>query len=124
MRSRMALIYKFQEGGSTLIKKSIAKSVRLTQEVYDYIEQQAGNGFNEKFENIILEAKKGESDRKKELARLDREIEKQRKKEYLLFEKYQSLNNFFRDFLSVQHTLEKLKSQVEKAANLEKQMED
>ena len=43
--------------------------MRLTQEVYDYIEQQAGNGFNEKFENIILEAKKGESDRKKELAR-------------------------------------------------------
>lgn len=82
MRSRMALIYKFQEGGSTLIKKSIAKSVRLTQEVYDYIEQQAGNGFNEKFENIILEAKKGESDRKKELRDLTGRLKNSVKKNY------------------------------------------
>ena len=47
----------------TLTKKSIAKSVRLTQEVFDYIDSAPGNGFNEKFENIILEAKRGESDR-------------------------------------------------------------
>ena len=87
--------------------------MRLTQEVYDYIEQQAGNGFNEKFENIILEAKKGESERKKE-----------RKKEALLFDQYRTLNYFFRDFLTVQHTLERLKSQIEKAADLNGQMED
>lgn len=98
--------------------------MRLTQEVYDYIEQQAGNGFNEKFENIILEAKKGESERKKELARLDKEIEKQRKKEALLFDQYRTLNYFFRDFLTVQHTLERLKSKIEKAADLNGQMED
>ena len=60
-----------------MTKKSIAKSVRLTQEVFDYIDSAPGNGFNEKFENIILEAKRGESDRKKELARLDKQIEKQ-----------------------------------------------
>lgn len=59
--------------------------MRLTQEVYDYIEQQAGNGFNEKFENIILEAKKGESERKKELARLDKQIRKQQQKQNLVF---------------------------------------
>ena len=44
----------------TLTKKSIAKSVRLTQEVFDYIDSAPGNGFNEKFENIILEAKRGD----------------------------------------------------------------
>ena len=49
----------------------------MTQEVFDYIDSAPGNGFNEKFENIILEAKRGESDRKAELARLDGEIEKQ-----------------------------------------------
>ena len=63
----------------TLTKKSIAKSVRLTQEVFDYIDSAPGNGFNEKFENIILEAKRGESDRKKELARLDKKIERQQR---------------------------------------------
>ena len=106
-----------------MTKKSIAKSVRLTQEVFDYIDQQAGNGFNEKFENIILEAKKGESKRKKEIARLDKEIEKLRKKEALLFDQYSALGCFFRDFLSVQHILERLKSQIEKAADLDEQME-
>ena len=65
--------------------------MRLTQEVYDYIEQQAGNGFNEKFENIILEAKKGESERKKELARLDKQIRKQQQKQNLVFSQ---LTNF------------------------------
>lgn len=107
-----------------MIKKNIAKSVRLTQEVFDYINASPGSGFNEKFENIILEAKRGESDRKKELARLGKEIEKQRKKEALLFDQYRTLNYFFRDFLTVQHTLERLKSQIEKAADLNKQMED
>lgn len=107
-----------------MTKKNIAKSVRLTQEVFDYINAAPGSGFNEKFENIILEAKRGESDRKKELARLDKEIEKQRKKEALLFDQYRTLNYFFRDFLTVQHTLERLKSQIEKAADLNGQMED
>lgn len=107
-----------------MTKKSIAKSVRLTQEVYDYIVQSAGNGFNEKFENIILEAKTGESKRKKEIARLDKEIEKLRKKEALLFDQYDTLSYFFRDFINVQHILERLKRQIEKAADLNRQVED
>lgn len=36
------------------MKKSIAKSVRLSPQVNDYICNFEGNGFNEKFENIIL----------------------------------------------------------------------
>lgn len=107
-----------------MTKKSIAKSVRLTQEVYDYIDQSAGNGFNEKFENIILEAKTGESKRKQEIARLDKKIEKLRKKEALLFDQYDILSYFFRDFINVQHILERLKRQIEEAADINKQVED
>ena len=40
----------------TLTKKSIAKSVRLTQEVFDYIDSAPGKGGNEKFEIILLVA--------------------------------------------------------------------
>lgn len=36
-------------------KKEISKSIRLSKEVYDYINAYKGNGFNEKFENIILD---------------------------------------------------------------------
>ena len=59
-----------------MAKKDISKSIRLTQEVYDYIDEAAGNGFNEKFENIILEAKAQESGRKKRLAELEKYIRK------------------------------------------------
>lgn len=58
-----------------MTKKNIAKSVRLTQEVFDYIDSAPGNGFNEKFENIILEAKRGESDRRKNLRDLTKRFE-------------------------------------------------
>ena len=34
-------------------KKSVAKSIRLTPELYDFINKYDGNGFNEKFANII-----------------------------------------------------------------------
>ena len=104
-------------------KKNIAKSVRLTQEVFDYINAAPGKGFNEKFENIILEAKRGESDRKKELARLDARIEQQQRKVYLLFEQYDVLKNFFKDAISVQHSLERLKSQIQGAVDLEKSID-
>jgi len=105
----------------TLTKKSIAKSVRLTQEVFDYIDSAPGNGFNEKFENIILEAKRGESDRKKELARLDKQIEKQQRKESLLFEKYNYLESSFRDFVYIYHQIENLRQDIDKAAEKDKQ---
>lgn len=40
--------------------KNIAKSIRLSEEVYAYIDGYRGNGFNEKFENIILDYQKEE----------------------------------------------------------------
>lgn len=96
----------------TLTKKSIAKSVRLTQEVFDYIDSAPGNGFNEKFENIILEAKRGESDRKKELARLDKQIEKQRRKQTLLFEQLTNFDCFLNSFEDAQKLLRNLKNKL------------
>ena len=79
--------------------------MRLTQEVYDYIEQQAGNGFNEKFENIILEAKKGESERKKELARLDKQIRKQQQKQNLVFSQLTNFDYFLNSFEAASKSL-------------------
>ena len=44
--------------GKVASKKNIAKSVRISDEVFAYIDAAPGKGFNEKFENIILEAKR------------------------------------------------------------------
>ena len=96
----------------------------MTQEVFDYVNAAPGKGFNDKFENIILEAKRGESDRKKELSDLEKQIKRLQRKESLLFQEYNSLSNFFRDFVHVQHALEKLKSNIDTAAELNKKIND
>ena len=96
-------------------KKNIAKSVRLTQEVFDYIDSAPGNGFNEKFENIILEAKRGESDRKKELARLDEKIRRQQRKQNLVFSQLTNFDYFLNSFEAAQKSLQELRDHLKDA---------
>ena len=55
--------------------KNNSKSVRLSDKVYNYvIKFPDGDGFNQKFENLVLFAMESESGRKKRLEQLDREI--------------------------------------------------
>lgn len=98
-----------------MAKKDISKSIRLTQEVYDYIDEAAGNGFNEKFENIILEAKAQESERKKRLAELEKYIRKKQDELNDLFDEYRYLDEFFRSFIRMQHQLNNLEEDLHKA---------
>ena len=55
--------------------KNNNKSVRLDDFTYNYVLNYRGDGFNEKFENIVLDASMAEADRKKRIAELDDEIE-------------------------------------------------
>ena len=52
--------------------KNISKSVRLSKEVYEYIDSFEGEGFNQKFENIILFSMKHEEQKRKRLEELDK----------------------------------------------------
>ena len=54
--------------------KSVSKSIRLTEEVFTYIDGYQGEGFNQKFENIILNAMCTEQQRKKRIKELDKRI--------------------------------------------------
>lgn len=54
--------------------KNISKSIRLSEEVYAYIDGYQGEGFNQKFDNIILDAMLSEQHRKAKLKALDRQI--------------------------------------------------
>lgn len=98
-----------------MANKSIAKSVRLTDEVYDYVMSAPGKGFNEKFENIILQAKVEESDRKKRLDELQRSIDDQQRKLYQLFDKYRYMEEFFRLILHMQHQVGTMRDLLDKA---------
>lgn len=54
-----------------MARKSISKSIRLSEDLMEYIMQSPGEGFNDKFERLILSARDDESRRLKELKRLD-----------------------------------------------------
>ena len=75
-------------------KKSINKSIRLSPKVYNYIDSHPGNGFNEKFENIILEAMEFEDQRKQRLEYLDERINMKLEQISVLEDKIKALNDF------------------------------
>ena len=75
-------------------RKSINKSVRLTPKVYNYIDSYPGDGFNEKFENIILEAMELEEERKKRIKALDDMIADKLDDYNTLRDKIKDLNEF------------------------------
>ncbi|WP_411337023.1 hypothetical protein [Ruminococcus gauvreauii] len=57
-----------------MAKKTNSKSVRMTDEVLTYVESMEGDGFNQKFENMVLYAMKTEEDRKRQIQYLDDRI--------------------------------------------------
>lgn len=98
-------------------KKNIAKSVRISEEVFSYIDKAPGKGFNEKFENIILEAKRTEADRKIRLAYLEQQIATSQKKLSRLLEQQQEFQKIFRMSLTIQHQLIDMKGAIDRAIN-------
>ena len=48
-------------------QKNISKSIRISERVFNYIEEYEGNGFNEKFSNIIIHAMESEKKLEKRL---------------------------------------------------------
>lgn len=59
--------------------KNNQKCVRLSDEVLNIVEASPGNGFNEKFEKLVLHAYFSVPEREKQLAALDNEIKKKTK---------------------------------------------
>jgi hypothetical protein len=58
-----------------MTSKSIPKSVRISQEVQNYVESFEGKSFNDKLNNLILDCKNGKERRQKELLNLDKQID-------------------------------------------------
>lgn len=75
-------------------RKSINKSIRLSPKIYNYITSHSGNGFNEQFENIILESMEFESDRQKRIAELDEIIQEKVNEYELLKNQINKLDKF------------------------------
>ena len=63
-----------------MAKKTNMKSVRLSDQVMDYVINFEGDGFNQKFENLVLFCMEQEETKKQKIAFLDQQIVKQYKK--------------------------------------------
>lgn len=63
-----------------MAKKNNLKSVRLSDQVMDYVINFEGDGFNQKFENLVLFCMEQEKTRKQKIAFLDQQIVNQYKK--------------------------------------------
>lgn len=67
-----------------MAKKVNLKSVRLSDQVMDYVVNFEGEGFNQKFENLVLFCMEQEESKKQRITLLDQQIAKQYKKLYAL----------------------------------------
>lgn len=96
------------------MKKDIAKSIRMTSKVYGYIMQAPGNGFNEKFENIILSAMESEPERVKRLESLDNQIESKRNQLYSMESSLRGLTPLVQAALHINSSVNEFNKKFEK----------
>lgn len=54
--------------------KAVQKSIRLTPDIYEYIDNYYGENFSAKLSNLVYDARKGESKRKERFRELDNAI--------------------------------------------------
>ena len=67
-----------------MAKKNNLKSVRLSDQVMDYVINFEGDGFNQKFENLVLFCMEQEESKKQRITLLNQQIARQYKKLYAL----------------------------------------
>ena len=91
-----------------MAKKTNLKSVRISDEVLTYIENFEGNGFNQKFENLVLFCMREEKRKRIEIQNLDNLINLWYKKDRAIFDLQREAALTIKQLISMQHDLEKL----------------
>ena len=92
----------------SVTSKNISKSIRLSEEVYAYIDGYQGEGFNQKFDNIILDAMLSEQHRKAKLEVLDRQIADKERQLRELSADYEVYSNIRRQATYLEKTVSEL----------------
>lgn len=84
--------------------KNIQKSIRISEDVAAYIEKQEGNGFNDKFCNMVLYCMEREAEIKKKVASAEKRlefVEKQIQEKHKLLEQLEAISRFVSSCLRV-----------------------
>lgn len=88
--------------------KNNLKSIRLSDKVMNYIVNYRGNGFNEKFENIILDAMESEDNRIKQLEVYDQYIDSKKQEYYRMCDRLRDLEPMVQACLHVNSCIKEL----------------
>lgn len=85
-----------------MAKKNNLKSVRLSDQVMDYVINFEGDGFNQKFENLVLFCMEQEETKKQRITLLDQQIAEQYKKLYALQQISSEIGDVRRDLINLE----------------------
>ena len=85
-----------------MAKKNNLKFVRLSDQVMDYVINFEGDGFNQKFENLVLFCMEQEETKKQRITLLDQQIAKQYKKLYALQQISSEIGDVRRDLINLE----------------------
>ena len=85
-----------------MAKKNNLKSIRLSDQVMDYVINFGGDGFNQKFENLVLFCMEQEESKKQRITLLDQQIAKQYKKLYALQQISSEIGDVRRDLINLE----------------------
>ena len=103
---------------ATTKTKDVQKSVRLSQEVYEYVESADGKSFNDKLNCVIMDAKRSKADLQELIQRYDERIE-QEEAELLRCMKHKE------HFMDLQHKVVHILRQLEELeGEVKKQIEE
>ena len=87
----------------------------MTSEVYDFVMKAPGDGFNQKFENLVIDIKKSEPDRLNHICELDRMIQQKSMQLDKISRWVIDMDDVVRDalkledaFVTLQHKIEKI----------------
>ncbi len=84
--------------------KNVQKSIRISEDVLKYIENQKGNGFNEKLCNMVLYCMEHEADIKKKVSAAEKRlefVENQIRERHNLLDKIETISRFVGSCLRV-----------------------
>lgn len=88
--------------------KSQQRSIRMTPTVESYVLGFEGNGFNQKFENLVIHVMNDERNRKERIKKLDKEIKEKIELLDDLRDKIQKFNNICLAFESIDDRLKSI----------------
>lgn len=94
--------------------KDVRKSVRLSQEICEYIESAEGKSFNDKLDRLLLDAKNGEAQRAKRIQEYDKRIQRQVEKMAKLFDQERDFRELFDSAAVINRRFEELEALLDR----------